>query len=189
MAQKILRIFTIIVIGVASFGLLVGGTSFYQRFIYSNPLEKALMKMEEIEVLQFEQNKNSLFLAVQFNVPERLQPNFYLLLEQLQGQKKNKLDHCVLEIKNTLNNKELVNFFKAAKIPLYEAINTGHFIALSEQLTALSQKDKITYDLKMDNQFIFITAHKGEDFAHLVINRNSGELPLQIITTMGEEYL
>lgn len=186
MTQKILRIFTIIVIGITVFGLLAGGTYFYQKFIYTNPLEKKLTKIEGVEVVEFEQSKKSLSIMVQFKAQERLQPNFYLLLDQLQGQKKNDLEHYVLKIKNT-PNVELASFLQAAKLPIYEAIRTGHFTALPEQLTPLSQKEKITYNLEIDNQFIFVTANKGGAFAHMVIN--SGELPLRIITTMGEEYL
>ncbi|MGI6589020.1 MAG: hypothetical protein ACOX2N_09750 [Peptococcia bacterium] len=186
MTDKILRIFIIIVIGIIFFGLLVGGTHFYQKFIYQNPLEKALTKIEGIKVVELKQDKNHLVMELEFNSPEGLRKNFYLLLEQLQEQKINDLEHCLIKIKNTSYNEELANFLKEAKLPLYEAINTGHFTALPEQLTVLSQKDKLTYDLEIDKQFIFITVNKGESFAHLVIN--NGDSPLKIITIGGEEY-
>jgi len=187
MAEKILRIFTIIVIGITSFGLLIGGSYIYKQFIFTDPLEKSLLKMETVKISDFTQNEKSLYLTAEFNSSEELQPNFYLLINQIQEERNNSLENCVVEIKNNTHNKELASFLKAAKLPLYEAINTGLFTALPEQLASLSQEDKITYDLELDNQFIFITANIGNDYAHLIINNRDN--PLKLITTIGEEYI
>ncbi|HHY05389.1 MAG TPA: hypothetical protein GX532_00180 [Clostridia bacterium] len=187
MKEKVLRIFAIIVIAIICFALLVGGANFYQSYIYHHPLEKELTKIEGLEVIELEQNKNRLVLEVQFNSREKLRQGFYLLLEHLQEQKKNKLEDCVLKINNASPNQELVSFIKKAKLSIYEAISTGHFTALPEQLTALAQQDNLTYDLEVDQQFIFVTVKKGENFAHLIINR--GEIPLKIVTMGGGEFL
>ena len=187
MSRKILRIFTIIAIGITSFGLLVGGTYLYDRYIYTNPIEEALSQMESIEISQFEENANSIYITAHFNSQEGLQSNFYNLLNKIEEQKNNSVVNYVVNIKNNSNNEEFAKFLKAAKLPIYEAINTGHYTALPQQLTALSQNEEINYDLEIDNNFIFVTINKGEDYAHLVIN--SEDSPYRIVTTMGEEFV
>jgi len=187
MSRKILRIFTIIAIGITSFGLLVGGTYLYDSYIYTNPIEEALREMETIDIIQFEENDTSLNVTAHFNSQEGLQASFYSLLNKIEEQKNSSVVNCVVNIKNNSNNEELAKFLKAAKLPIYEAINTGHYTALPQQLTALSHKEEINYVLEMDNQFLFVTVNKGEDYAHLVIN--SGDLPYRITTTMGEEFV
>lgn len=187
MPQKILRIFTIIVIGITSFGLLVGGSFFYKHYIYTNPLEEALNEIQTLEISEFEQREKSLFITVHFNSKEGLQPSFYHLINQIQEQNNNSLENCVVKIKNNSNNEELVKFLKEAKFPIYEAMNTGNYTALPQQLSSLSLEDEITFALEMDDQYIFVTANKGEEFAHLVIN--DGDVPYRVITTMGEKYL
>lgn len=187
MSRRILRIFVIIVIGITSFGLLVGGTYLYDSYIYVNPIEKALSEIETVEICHFEESDTSLYITAHFNSQKGLQPSFYNLLNKIEEQKSNSVVNCVVNIKNNSNNKELAKFLKAAKLPIYEAINTGHFTALPQQLTVLSQNEEIDYELEMDNQFVFVTANKGDEYAHLVIN--SRDLPYRIITTMGEEYV
>ena len=187
MSRKILRIFTIIAIGITSFGLLVGGTYLYNRYIYVNPIEEALSEIETVEISHFEESETSLYITAHFNSQKGLQPNFYNLINEIENQKNNSVVNCVVNIKNNSNNEELAKFLKTAKLPIYEAINTGHFTALPQQLTALSPNEEINYDLEMDNQFVFVTVNQGEDYAHLVIN--CGDLPYRIITTMGEEYV
>jgi len=184
--QKIFRIFTIIVISITTLCLLLGGTYFYQKFIYTDPLEKTVQEMKEVEVFQVEQRKDRLLIDVQFSGREKLQSSFYLLLDQLERQKKFEKNKLVIKINNAADE-ETVEFLKLVKLPVYEAISTGHFTDLPNQLMALAEKTGITYDLEIDNQFIFVTAHKKGVSAHLVISR--GELPFKVITTMGEEYL
>lgn len=186
MSQRILRIFTMIVMGITTFCILIGGTYFYQKFIYTNPLEKAVSKIGGVGLFQVEQEKDRLLINVQFNAQEKIRPNFYFLLDQLEGQKKSNLSNVSIKIQNPSNEK-LGNFLKTVKLPIYEAISTGQFTKLTDQLTALSETEQVTYELEMDNQFIFITANKGGVFAHMVINR--GDSAFKLITMMGEEYL
>ena len=186
LSQKIFRIFTIIVISIATLCILVGGTYFYQKFIYTDPLEKTVQKMKEVEVFQVEQRKDQLLVDVRFSRQEKLQSSFYLLLDQLERQKKIADNKLVIKINNAADE-ETVEFLKLAKLPIYEAMSTGHFTGLPNQFLALTEKTGVTYDLAIDNQFIFVTAHKKDVSAHLVISR--GEIPFKIITTIGGEFL
>jgi hypothetical protein len=181
-----MRIFTIIVIGITTLSILLGGTYYYQKYIYTNPLEDAVRKINVVNSFQIERDRNRLLISVQFNDKDKLRPNFYRLLDQLEGQKAGSLNNLTIRINNSSNDK-MANFLKDAKLPVYEAISTGHFTALPGQLNDLSNKEHVKYNLDIDSKFIFITTNFNGKSAQMIIER--GETNLDIINTMGGEYL
>lgn len=187
MKKKIVRIFTIIVIGMVSFLLLLGIVHFYQNYVYEHPLEKELLKISGLEFITLEENDNLFSLEIEFNSPENYRQNFYCLLEYLQGEKKIRLENFLLKINNNSADQELVTFLKKAKLPLYEAIKTGHFTVLPEQLANFVPEDKFHYYLEVDQQYIFLSAQKDEKFANLIISNEAA--PLQVITLEKGGYL
>lgn len=187
MQRKILRIFAIMLIGFLCFGVLTLFVNFYQSHFYQHPLEKELTQIEGLEITKFNQEKNGLFLEISFNSRENLRANFYALLKASQTQKGVDLKNCVWQINNKKTEPELSDYIKKAKLIVYEAISTGHFTVLPEQLALLAQASDLTYDWAVDPHFVFITVSKEEYFAHLVVKR--GDFPLEIITMWGEEYL
>lgn len=186
MSQKIFRIFTIIVISIASLGVLIGGTYLYENFIYTNPLTKTVQKMQNVESFAIEQSKDSLIIEVQFNQQAKLRPSFYQLLSEVEHQKKTATDNLVVKIKNS-SSKEVASFLRAGKLPIYEAISTGEFTQLTGKLNALAEKEEITFDLDLDQEYIFLTAYKEGKVGYQIIKRT--ETPLNVFTMMGGEYI
>ena len=186
MSQKIIRILAIVLTGILTLGILVGATYLYNKLVYTNPLEASVAQMKAIGSFRVEQFNSRSKIKVQFNVREKLRANFYLLLDQLEGQSKKNLNNLTLEISNP-PDKELYAFLTKARLPVFEAISTGKFTELPARLDELSLNVPVKYELEIDNRFVFITACSGEASAHMVIDR--GNTTLLIINTMGGEYL
>jgi hypothetical protein len=186
MSQKILRIFTIIVISIATLTVLIGGTYFYENFLYTNPLEKTVAQMNGVEVFAVEHTKERMLIKVQFNQEEKLRTSFYQLLHEVEQLNKNDLNNLVIEINNDFEQ-EIASFLQASKLPIYEALSTGEYTQLPEKLASLMEKEELTYELDLDQQYIFLTAYKDGQIGHQVIMRT--ETPFSVFTTMGEEYI
>jgi len=186
MSQKIFRIFTIIVISVATLCALIGGTYFYENFLYTNPLEKTVAQMKGVEVFTVEHTKDRLLIKVQFNQEDKLRPSFYQLLHEVQQLNKNDLNNLVININNDFDQ-EIASFMQAAKLPIYEALSTGQYTQLPEELALLAEKEELTYELDLDQQYIFLTAYQDGQVGHQVIMRT--ETPFSVFTTMGEEQI
>ncbi|MGI6533308.1 MAG: hypothetical protein ACOX23_01635 [Peptococcia bacterium] len=192
MSQKLWRIFTIIVISVTTLSLFVGGTYFFERFIYTNPLEKTVAQLDGVEQFTVQQNKEQLLIEVQFKQEGKLRPSFYQLLEEVERQNKLANTDLIIKIANS-PDQDLGTFLQSGKLPIYEAISTGEFTRLPEKLTALSRQKGISYELDLDEQYVFLTAQKDGKTGYQVIKRaekaSDTETPISVFTIMGEEYL
>ena len=186
MSQKLLRIFTVILTASLTLAVLIGATVLYNKIIISTPLEASVRRISAVGSFQVETLNSQTRLRVQFNSKEKLRANFYLLLDQLQGQSTDSPEDVTIIIDNVYQE-SLRKFLAEARLPIFEAISTGQFTILPAHLNNLSQQVNITYELEIDNNFIFLTANADQDSAHIVINR--GNSALTIINTMGSEYL
>lgn len=186
MSQKLRRVFTVLVVSLATLGILLGSTFAYNRLAFTKPLEANVTKLPAIGAFKFEKLNSRSKITVQFNVPNKLRTNFYQLLDQLQGQLSAKTSNLTVEINNKANE-QLGSFLTKARLPVHEAISTGEFTALPGELEKLATNLQVQYDLEIDNDFIFLSVSAGSETAHMVINR--GDSALQIINTMGGEYL
>lgn len=166
--------------------LLIGAAYLYNKVIYTTPLENSLSKIASVGSFQVNSISNSSKITAQFTSDEKLRSNFYVLLDQLEGQKYNSLDQLTIEISNT-EEVMLRDFLTKARLPIFEAISTGKFSELPSYLDKIVSETPIEYSLEIDNNFIFITSKADGIYAHMVINR--GQSPLNIINTMGGEYL
>ena len=186
MPQKLLRIFTVILTASLTLAVLIGATVYYNKIIYSSPLEASVRKLSAVGSFQVENHNSQTKIRIQFNTKDKLRANFYLLLDQLQGQSKTSSRDLTIIIDNTYDE-GLRKFLTEARLPIFEAISTGQFTVLPANLDKLSQQANINYELEIDNNFIFLTANADQDSAHIVINRDNSALI--IINTMGSEYL
>ena len=186
MPHKVLRIFSIIVIGITTLCFFMGGSYLYQKYIYTNPLEDAIEKVAGIGEFEVEKSKNQLLVSVRFDTNNRLRSNFYCSLKELEIPKKGNSNDMTIQINNT-HDTELEQFLKNVKLPIYEAISTGLFTTLPAHLNALSQNEDLEYDLEIDNQFVFINVSRNDKYAHMIINRE--QIPFTIINMVGEEYI
>ncbi|QNB45699.1 hypothetical protein BR63_04865 [Thermanaerosceptrum fracticalcis] len=186
MSQKLLRFFTTILIGFITLAVLVGGTYFYNKLVFTEPLEAAVTKLPSVSAFKFEQVNSRSKITVQFKDSQRLRDSFYQLLDQMEKQSPKNLAHLTVEIANT-PNAALEKFLTDSRLPIFEALSTGKFTELPNHLTSLAQKNSVTYMLDLDNNFIFLTAKDEQQTAHIIINRGSS--PIQIINTMGGNYL
>lgn len=186
MSPKFTRVFAIVISGILTFVLLIGGTLLYQKYVYADPLEASVTKLPTVSSFKMEQSNSRSKVSVEFNVHEKLKGSFYLLLDQLEQQSARSLDNLTVEIVNQ-PDAALETFLQEARLPIYEAISTGHFTAIPDQLTKIAQPMQISYDLELDNHFVFLTANHQDRAAHLIISR--GNSPLIIVNTMGGEYL
>lgn len=184
--NKMLRIFTIIGVALLTTSVLLGVNLVYNRVFYTNPLEAAVRKMPAVGEFKIEKLNSKSRIRVQFNVKERLRSSFYQLLDQLENQNLQETQHFTLEISNQAEE-NLYSFLLAARLPVQEALSTGEFTALPDSLKLPAAEYKVKFDLEVDNHFIFLTASNDSGSAHLIINRGSS--PLNIVTTMGGEYL
>lgn len=197
LSQKLLRICTVIIAASLTMIVLIGATVFYNKFFYTSPLEASVKKLAAVGSFQVETENSQTRLRVRFNTAEKLRTSFYLLLDQLHDQALRSPDGVTLVIENTANE-TLRQFLSDARLPVFEAISTGQFTSLPANLDSLRQQigsnrlstaagAALTYELELDNSFIFLTANYGTDSAHIVISR--GNSSLLIINTMGSEYL
>lgn len=186
MSQKLRRIFTVLVVSLATLGILLGSTFAYNRLAFTKPLEASVIKLPAIGSFKIEKINSRSKITVQFNVPVKLRTNFYQMLDQLHGQFSTKSNNLTIEINNK-PNEQLGNYLIEARLPIHQAISTGEFTALPRELEKLAANTQVQYDLEVDNDFIFLTVSDGSETAHLIINR--GDSTLQIINTMGGEYL
>lgn len=186
MSQKIMRIFTIIVISIATICVLIGGTYFYENFLYTNPLERTVEQMKAVEVFEVEHAKDRMIIKVQFNQKDKLRPVFYQLLQEVEQINKIDINNLVIKINNDYDQ-EIASFMQASKLPIYEALSTGEYTRLPEKLASLAEKKELTYELDLDQQYIFLTAYKDDKVGHQVIKKT--ETPFSVFTTMGEEYI
>ncbi len=186
MSQKLLRFVTTILVGFLTLGILVGGTYFYNKLVFTEPLEAAVAKLPSVGAFKFEQTNSRSKITVQFKDPRRLRDSFYQLLDQMAKQSSKNLTNLTVEIANT-PNAALEKFLMESRLPIFEALSTGKFTELPNHLTVLAERNSVTYTLDLDNNFIFLTAKDGQQTAHIIINR--GNSPIQIINTMGGNYL
>ncbi|MGI6606204.1 MAG: hypothetical protein ACOX2X_04060 [Peptococcia bacterium] len=186
MSQKLTRIFTIIVISIATLSVLIGGTYFYENFLYTNPLEKTVEQMKAVEVFEVEHTKDRMMIKVQFNREDKLRPSFYQLLNEVEQVNNIDINNLVIKINNNFDQ-EIASFMQASKLPIYEALSTGEYTELPEKLASLAENEELTYELDLDQQYIFLTAYKDDQVGHQVIKRT--ETPFSVFTTMGEEYI
>jgi len=185
LSQKLRKAFTVLVVSLATLGILMGSTYVYNRLSFTNPLESNVTKLPAIGSFKVEKINSRSKVTVQFNVTTKLRTNFYQMLDQLQSQA-NKLANLTVEINNQ-PNEQLGGFLNEARLPIHEAISTGKFTSLPKELEQLAAVMQVHYDLELDNDFIFLTVSEGGETAHLIINR--GNSALQIVNTMGGEYL
>lgn len=185
MSQKLKKVITVIVVSLATLGVLMGSTFVYNRLIVTNPLESTVTKLPAVGAFKVEKLNSRSKITVQFNVAAKLRTNFYQMLDQLQNQA-NKLANLTVEIHNQ-SNEQLGDFLTEARLPIHEAISTGKFTTLPEELDQLAAQKQVQYDLELDNDFVFLTVSQGSETAHLIVNRGSSVL--QVVNTMGGEYL
>lgn len=186
LTQKMIRVLTIIGIAIITTGVLLGSNLIYNKLIYTNPLEASVRNMPSVGDFQVEKLNSRSKIRVQFNVEKKLKSSFYHLLDHLESQALNKTGQMTLEISNQ-PDENLNRFLLEARLPIQEALSTGQFTVLPAALKLLADKNQVKYDLEVDNYFVFITVAKGTKSAHLVINR--GNSPLNVVNTMGGEYL
>lgn len=186
MKHKMLRLLIIIGVAVTTTGVLLGFNLIYNKFVFTDPLEASVKSMPAVGNFQVEKQSSQSIIKVQFKVEEKLRSSFYHLLDQLEAQSFTKSGKITLEVSND-PDEYLNKFLLAARLPVQEALSTGQFTALPAALKVLAEENLVKYDLEVDNSFIFLTATKDEQTAHLIINRGSS--PLTIINTMGGEYL
>lgn len=186
MKHKMLRLLLIIGVAVLTTGVLLGFNLIYNKLVFTNPLEASVKSMPAIGNFQMEKQNSQSKIKVQFKVEEKLRSSFYHLLDQLEAQSLSKTGEITLEISNE-NNDDLNKFLLSARLPIQEALSTGQFTILPQALGVLAKEGQVKYDLEVDNNFIFLTSTKGSKSAHIIINRGSS--PLNIINTMGGEYL
>lgn len=186
LSQKGLKILIIVTVCMITLALLIGATYLYTKVFYTDPLESALSDIASIGTFKVEQLQTHSKIMVNFTVGEKLRSNFYLLLDQLKGQKNTNLENITIDLSNN-EDTTLQSFLKRARLPVYEVISTGQFSELPLYFEVIKAEIPVEYNLEIDNDFIFITATSGDNFAHMVINR--GNSPLNVINTMGGEYL
>lgn len=186
MSQKLRRVFTVFLVSMATLGILLGGTFAYNKLALSKPLEANVSKLPAVGSFQFEKLNSGSKITVSFNVSRKLRTNFYQMLDEIEGYVSGQQNRLTIEISNEAHE-QLGDFLRDARLPVHEAISTGEFTDLPGQLEQLAGKYQVSYDLEVDSDFIFLSAGAEERTANLVINR--GGLDLQIITTMGGEYL
>lgn len=184
MTQKVIKIIIVITSSLLTLSLLIGCAYLYNKLFYADPLEQALSKIATIGSFQVNGNDSSKIKA-QFTADEKLRSNFYTLLDRLEGQKYDP-KALTIEISNTEDAK-LREFLTQAMLPIFEAISTGKFSELPSYLDSIIANTSIQYSLEMDSSFIFLTVQTDSKYAHMIINR--GESPLNIVNTMGGEYL
>ncbi len=184
--DKIKKTLTTLISGLVIFVVLAGATGFYNKTFLRAPLEDAVQKMPGIEYFEYQSANNRKKATVQFNVRSNLKSVFYLFLDKLEGKTNSRNPEITVEIRNQ-RNPELALFLKKANLFLYEAIDTGELSKLPARLDDISDGQNIVYDIEIDNNYIFLTANKEDDTAHLVICKENGTL--QIINTMGGDYL
>lgn len=185
-SQKLLRIFTTVLTGLLTLAILIGATYVYQKLVYTNPLEASVKQLTAVSSFEIEKGKAYSRIHVQFRVTEKLRTSFYQLLDQLESQSAKDLQNLVLVIDNQPQD-NLEQFLHQAQLPIQEAISTGLFTMLPQKLQEVGESTGVTFDLEIDNTFVFITANYGGQSAHLIVNR--GNSPLSIVNSMGGEYL
>ncbi|MGB3972854.1 MAG: hypothetical protein WBL58_01645 [Peptococcia bacterium] len=185
MVQKLKKVLTTFLISLATFALLVAGTYAYNRIALTKPLEDKVTKIPAIGAFSYEKLNSAEKIVVEFTEPDKLRTSFYQLLNEIQEQTVASGD-LIIEINNIENN-SLASFFKEARLPIHEAISTGEFVALPQQLDKMVSERQVQYNLEVDSDFIFLSAIDGPNSAYLVIK--CSDLPLTVITTMGGEYL
>lgn len=186
MSQKIRKLLTVLVTGFLTLAVLLGATYLYNKLVYTDPLRASVTEIASIGSLEVKHLNSRSVIKVRFNVQEKLRPNFYLLLDQLEGQKYRESERLTIVIENEKSTR-LQEFLTESRLPVFEAISTGRFTALPANLNQLGKDLGVQYDLEIDNNYIFITASRNSESAHMIISR--GDSPLNIVNTMGGEYL
>lgn len=185
MAQKLRRLFMIIIISAATFALLMTGTLAYNRLALTKPLEDKVTKISSIGSFSYQKLNTDEKIRVKFTEPTKLRSSFYQLLAQIE-KKATAQGNMTIEVNNDVNE-QLEQFFKDARLPIHEAISTGEYTALPDQLDSLVVGSQVEYFLEADGDFIFLSAICDTNTAYLVIK--CSDTPLTVITTMGGEYL
>lgn len=180
-----MRILTIAVTATLTLVLLIGGSSVYKKIIYTNPLETSLSNMPAVTSFAIEKYSSHDKLKVNFNDKGKLKANFYNLLDQLETQSKH-INDLTVEISNK-ENPQLGKILSSSQLPIYEAISTGKYSQLTDDLTKLSTELNLEWEVEMDDNFIFLTTRTKDNYAHMIIKR--GNSPLNVINTIGGEYL
>lgn len=187
MSQKLTRVFTVLIAGLLTLGLLLGGTYAYNKLAFTKPLEANVTKLPAIGSFKIEKLNSQAKVTVQFKVKEKLRTSFYQMLDQLKGQSGSKFSNLTVEVANT-PNEQLARFLTDSKLPIYEAVSTGKFTSLPQNIGVLADRQQVKYDLEVDSNFIFLTATVGDQTADLIISRGN-TAALQVVNTMGGEYL
>jgi hypothetical protein len=186
LSQKVIRMLVMTTTGLLTLALMVGATYLYTKVFYTNPLESSLNDLASIGSFKVEQLQAHSKIKVDFTLDDKLRSNFYILMDQLEGQKYKDLEQITIEVSNN-EDTILRSFLTKARLPVFEAISTGKFSELPSYFEIIKAEIPVEYNLEIDSNFIFITATSGETSAHMVINR--GNSPLNVINTMGGEYL
>ncbi len=180
-----MRILTILVTAVLTLVLLIGGSSVYKKIIYTNPLEASLSNMPAVTSFAIEKYSSHEKLKVNFSDQGKLKANFYNLLDQLETQS-NRVNNLTIEISNNKDS-QLEKILSSSQLPIYEAISTGKYSQLTENLAKISTGQNLEWEVEMDDKFIFLTTRTKDNYAHMVIKR--ADSPLTVINTIGGEYL
>lgn len=186
MSQKVIRILISAAAGLLTLVILVGFTYVYDTIVYTNPLESSLNGSASIGSFTIEQLQERARIKIEFAQAQKLRSNFYLLLDNLEGQKFKAAEQITIEITNE-EDELLKQFLTQARLPVFEAISTGKFSEMPANLEKIKEEIPVEYDLEIDNNFVFVTVFSGDKFAHMVINRGSS--PLVVVNTMGGDYL
>ena len=188
MSQKLWRIFTIIVISVTTLSLFVGGTYFFERFIYTNPLEKTVAQLDGVEQFTVQQNKEQLLIEVQFKQEGKLRPSFYQLLEEVERQNKLANTDLIIKIANS-PDQDLGTFCSPASCRYMKPSARG-IHPFAGKTHGLVPAKGISYELDLDEQYVFLTAQKDGKTGYQVIKRaekaSDTETPISVFTIMGE---
>ena len=159
--------------GVITLAVLFAGQTMWLKYAVATPMDKFLNSVDGVDSVKISERSTPLIIDVTLKDVKDLSKTYDSLLGKINetaGAKKYKL------ALHDSRSGELENFYGSIHYAVQEAIVTGHFNAMAEQITAKAEDQRIKSEVWVNAKNIYIQLEKNGAQMYEVVPRQNVEV-------------
>ena len=159
--------------GLITLAVLFAGQTMWLKYAVANPMDKSLHSIDGVDRVTLSEHSTQLMIDVTLKDVKDLSKTYDCLLGKINdtaGTKKYQLTF------HDSRSSELEDFYNSIQYAVQEAIATGHFTAMVEQITAKADDEKIKAKVWINGKNIYMQLEKNGAQMYEVVPRQKVEV-------------
>lgn len=159
--------------GLITLAALFAGQTMWLKYAVANPMDKSLHAVDGVDHVRLSEHSTQFVIDVTLKDVKDLSKTYDGLLGKIQDTAGTKKYQLIFHDSRT---SEMEDFYNSIQYAIQEAIATGHFTAMVEQITAKADDEQIRAKVWINGKNIYIQLEKNGAQMYEVISRQKAEV-------------